>query len=702
MRFDALANLIGSADFATFREIARLALRARGYAEAHLTDGPRDGGQDIVVMTLPPNPTPIVVAVSVQQDWRRKLRDDARKAVGKTSHLLFISSRRMAQADFLTVADDLLRELSLTVDRMDQQTLAGLAVDRGLVPQILALFGIQTSPQARSQPPDLRRDAAYACAFFGVDAATFRKQALEHVVLAVLDQKGGEATRKQLTHDVCLTAGLANNQLHQARAAIDRLLQGAMVSGRNGSVALTEVARVRTNAARALREAGLTRLRGDVDRLLGDHLDDAAVRTSTVDAVMQDLGALLLAAGDAEAHALSRDRDRPIFDAAADKLRRLAMTLSASGLDATDSDELLVRLARAAADSDLGRHLLAGEVFLQLTSLGTSHLVRALGARADLIVALDASVAIPLACTLLHGATDARFFVAAEHLYRQCRQHGVDLLLPRPYLEEIAAHLLAAWDDYSDVVGTDADLRASKNAFVAHFTSLGMSLSTADERAANFAAYLEPFGLTVQRTGMAFRAARNAVMTHLARLLARYDIKTLDVSGAAAGARRDAEEDLAWSRRQQSRDRPDITVRHDADVLAWLRGGAEDPDRFQVLATWDRVLRELPRAPTGWEILDPVVLGDLLALAAPDAERPADLLSPVAVALAMSDEGARRGAAIWDALVQIERGRLSDADLLREAHAFKRDYLERTRGEPHARAIQEEWQRWLGRAADEP
>jgi hypothetical protein len=46
---------------------------------------------------MPPNPTPIAFQITVQRDWRAKLRDDARKIRNDLhlDRLMFISSRRI-------------------------------------------------------------------------------------------------------------------------------------------------------------------------------------------------------------------------------------------------------------------------------------------------------------------------------------------------------------------------------------------------------------------------------------------------------------------------------------------------------------------------------------------------------------------------------------------------------------------------------
>ena len=86
MRLDSLARLIEAADFGSFRELALACLALKGYREVTLTDGWADGGTDVRVFQLPPNPTPIAFQVTVEWEWKAKLHDDARKVKSRLAH----------------------------------------------------------------------------------------------------------------------------------------------------------------------------------------------------------------------------------------------------------------------------------------------------------------------------------------------------------------------------------------------------------------------------------------------------------------------------------------------------------------------------------------------------------------------------------------------------------------------------------------
>jgi hypothetical protein len=695
MRLDSLVRLIESADPTAFRELGLLCLERRGFAP-HLTDGPYDGGKDFSVYVAPPQQAPFAVQLSVERDWEKKLKADAARVKARLGiqQLLFVSSRRIPEASFQDVGDELSRTLGIIVQKMDAQAMASLAIARGFASRVLEILGIAVPPPSSRpfQRPDMRQDAAYACAFFGTEAQSFRKTTIEQTILAVVSPTGS-ARRDDVVQQVALTLGLALNQQGQIRSALDRMIQDGRLRGHNGTVTMDPDVLDGWRALRALQDQNRGELRREVEALLVRHSPGAPGLPAAVDALMEDLGALWLATAAASSQGLSGQGLPGIAqDPLSERLRHLHRTLDVLGLaEGMGRDGLLQELTRCATNSAFGKTLAAGELFLDLLGLRTPHLLRALGERQEMCVVLDTSVAIPLLCCLLYEPAAQRFFIAAQHAYDQTLAHGIRLVLPADYLEEVASHLIAALRDYGDVAGLDPDFRSSQNAFVAHYAAL----RHAGKAPMDFPTYLEGFGLFARHISGDFYAARDALMRDLRRLAVRYNIHTEPLASSEQG-RRWAEEHITRAQSDLDMERPRVLLQHDARTLGWLHDNEVDGDRAYVLCTWDRLLLGARRTETlGWDALDPVVLGDVLSLAAsPDDE--IKLVSPVVVALSLSEAEAERGAKVWDFLARTERERLHDATLRRAALAFKRDWMERAREEPRSKDMQAAWERWKG------
>jgi hypothetical protein len=666
----------------------------------------------------PPSTSAFAVQVSVEKDWEKKLRADAstaRRRLG-VENLLFISSRVMTPPRFRKVYDDVLGTLGVQVQKMDAQDIASLADEQGFIHEVLRKLGIDVPPAAPKpfQRPELRQDVAYACAFFGTDAQAFRKTVIENAVLAVISQAGGSAERSNIVDRAALSLGLTSNQRTQVTAAIDRMLQDGRLHGKNGVVALSASAMDNWTAVRALKDRERADLVVQVNAVLAPHVKGKATQKDAVEAVLADLGALWLDTGRTMSNALGATRDAASAvgalgatvlaqDPLRDRLHHLDATLDTLGIiEPQRRRELLRGLCTVAAGSAFGRALVAGEVFINLVSLSTPHVFRAFGGGKELRVVIDTSVAMPLLCSLLYDTAEQDFFIAAKHAYDQLVAHGASMVLPRDYLQEAASHLLDAHLLYREIVDLDPDLRSSKNAFVAHYVALR---AKSGDTAGQYGEYLAGFGVTEAMSRGDRDMARHTLMIRLEGLFKRYGILTEALATSPHSAKSAQEALLFAMKERNDLDRPPMLLRHDANTLGWLFDQASDPDAAYVICTWDKlhpIVRS--REEAEWDVLDPVALGDVLSLAATEGDE-VKIVSPIVVALALSAEGERRGAAVWDKLVEIEKEKFYDARLRRVARDFKHAWVEEVGKGKRSRSLQEAWERWkarhLGEAGDE-
>ncbi len=573
MKLDVLVRHIEAADPPSLRELALVCLEARGFAP-ELTDGPDDGGRDLRIFTLGGGRR-YAVQTLVERDWRAKLRRDALLAKEKlgVTDMLFVSSRRQPEVDFQAVQDEL-AGAGIAVQKMDSQGIASLLHARGLIPRALEVLGLwRDLPRPSAfERLDLRQEVSWAYVFFGVEPESFRRGVLERAILAVASRAGGSLAMDDVVDRVSLSLGLRPNQREQIRPAVDRLRQEGNVAGQNGTVRVTDGVLRENDALRVLRDRGREELVAALAEALRPWVRVDARRQTLAEQLMGDVGALLLDGARVTANALARGRWDESFTEARERTRRLADTLAAFGLDGDhDHRAALIAIADAVRRSTLGRHLLAGELFVNLLSLGTSQLVAAIAGRRRLRAVLDASVALPLLTGLLYEPVAQRYSVAAASAYAQLASHGVDVMVPADYVEEMASHLYDAWS-YRGLVADEPDLRASQNAFVSHFVGMGAKINRSDESAEqSFERYLEGFGFRASLTRADFVVAREVLQRHIEEALRRYNVRVerLPVdAGAIERVRREL--DGALEGRQQAPQgaarrgfRPDVLLRHD-------------------------------------------------------------------------------------------------------------------------------------------
>ena len=94
----------------------------------------------------------------------------------------------------------------------------------------------------------------------------------------------------------------------------------------------------------------------------------------------------------------------------------------------------------ALASSSVVRLRQYGETVDRIFATNSFDIYRALGRRTQIAMVLDASVAMPVLFGLAFGAAKSRYGVAALALRAACDAHGIRMVVPRAYLEEIAAH----------------------------------------------------------------------------------------------------------------------------------------------------------------------------------------------------------------------------------------------------------------------
>lgn len=675
MRFETLCNLVEAATPDQLRTLARLVLRLQGYAEALISDGPYDGGADLRLLTVRGDTLPLIVQTSVEKNWQNKLRGDAAKARTKLKleRMIFISSRRIPEATFLSVQAELIRTTGVSVTRIDNQSIASLIITHQALPEAMELLDISVTTTAPpAAPTDRRHDAAFAYAFFAPDATAFREAIRERCLMLALFHAGGELQRDELRTNAAQLLGMPADEADRLQADIDRLRQAGSLLGRNGVVKLSTAELHTLNALRILREQEEYELKGQLTALMNDvgmrPLDDA------VTAAQRGLGALLI----------RQSKNLDMLEHVQAQIRRLRIELRAYGLpDGQRGEALLTNMLECVRQSPLGRHLATGALYQSLTTMNREAFLRALDARSASLV-LDASVALPMFCALFQGSVRQRFFLVAEELHRRAQSLGFMLQLPRVWLEEMASHLLLALDYQGLATEDPGSLRMSKNAYVAYYASKAV-----DGQREDFSAFLDSFGLSpalARRALVDSRGARTQIEQSLRHQLAHYGIEIVDTPYQVTHLQqveRDwdwAMHDLGWDRR------PDILERHDKQVLAWLAG--IDPRHAPMLVTWDRRLKTVraPRSPGG--VLDPLAVCELLSLIH-DESMPVESLR--FSALMLTEVEAERSAAVFDALVEIEKSNLSDARLVRVAVDFKSSYLQRHHDTPDVQELTQEW-----------
>lgn len=672
MQLDSLVRVIKNLEFFQLRELTLRYLPMIGYSEPVLTDGWNDGGVDTrILQTRGLNP-PTVVQMSVQSKaWAAKVRADVDKArkLYDNPTFLYVTTIRVPESDWAPIATEY-RKKGVTLVKADCQALASVFFGHNATGEVLDIAGIkQAKAPTPSSLPSAGEQAAYAYLFMSEDASALRRSVLENAVLfAVLDCEV-PIKRADLPEGLGSALGLRANQFDLVDSMIDSLLTRGHLESDRGRLSVAGSRVDGLISTRRLRQAELADLGDALQREVDRKLPRARRGRPGPEALLAAVGPILLDSSKVVSTSLRHLEANTELPSLRDRLQKLYSLLEESGIvDSAVRDELISRLVSTVSAKPIMKAVFASEVFRSMIALDANHLAAALGGGQFPVIVLDASVAMPTLLSLIHRPVDDRMFVGAYRLYAQVSSHSYPLELPDDYLEECAAHLINAYENYRELVEDVDALATSKNAYVAHFVRLRMS---GDE--STFSDYLGDLGISesILRTGD-FQVRLRLVTRLLTKAFAQYAIEIVEVGMVKNEYYKDAVAELQDPERLGPA-RPAITTKHDARVMAWLD---ELPvESARVLCTWDRrFLNQLDPSRHTWIVVDPPVLSDLLALAAGGEDLP--LTSPLTLIEMLNADSEDSAAAVWDWLATNTKDSFSDAHLRREAKKFVATYVD--------------------------
>ncbi|WP_036261562.1 restriction endonuclease [Methylocapsa aurea] len=544
MYFSALKTAIQHLEEKRFYDVALMYLEQRGYQDLSIVDGAGDGGRDVVCSR-----GDLRIQLSVRKDWETKINDEALKTLeaGKR-HLIFVTNRPIgpeAEQKFLDTQYKGKGHIDLTI--ADLRRVSTALSRPGVIRRSYEMLGMAVPLELHADPKDI---AISTVLLFSQEARELRDEVIEANLRAQLLRRP-DTSETELIQQVA-TAIPGENVDRAAKSALTRLrIAGRVQKAANGlrlsegELLVMQAAETEFLAARKADVAALTEVTGleseAAERLLDIALE-LLVRNRDLDGqgpLETSLSSLL--AG----HGLSRKRSA-VYDA-------LAATATA-------------RLRQYGVTVD------------QIFSTNSFDIYRALGRRTDLCMVLDASVAMPVLFGLAFVEAKSRYGLAATALKRACDAHGIKMVVPRVYLNEMAAHgqgALERLEIYNSLpVEARETLRASENAYISHYTHIAETLRQKGDKL-DLKQFLGYFGISPGKS-------LNSIENRIESILDQQNIKII-----ADGA---YHQDIRNRIQEKRLYHPKRLIDHDAIVVTMLKD--MDQKGF-VLATWDKVIIDL-------------------------------------------------------------------------------------------------------------
>lgn len=529
-----------------FYDIALMYLERVGYKELSIVDGSGDGGRDVTCSR-----DDLRIQLSVREKWQVKINEEA--GITKNAglrHLIFVTNRFIspaAEQDFFERLYRFKGEVEVTIASL--RRIATALSSPGVINRTYERLGMAVGNEVQAEPKEI---AVSTVLMFSTEARELREEIIEANVRAQLLRQPGISEKALKDALSGLLPG--PNIDRDVTAALSRLRMAKRISGPANAIDLTP-------DAREVMEAAET-------ELLGAKAADIAMLVQVTGLSNEDANSLL----DIALELLIRSRDLNGVGPVEEQLRNF--------LAAHNLSRQRAKVYDALAATSSGKIRQYGQTIDRIFSANSFDIYRALGRRTTVQLVLDASVAMPVLFGLSFGSSRSRYGVAALALREACKAHGIAMVIPEAYLNEMAYHGLKGALDHVEIynalpVEAQSALKSSENAYLSHYAHIAKTLhSQGDEL--SLKDFLEHFGLV---PGRPLYRVENRIRT----LLDEFGIKVIP------NVRYDPQvhKKIVEAKPKENRR---IVIDHDACVVTMLKN---DESKGFVFATWDKALIEL-------------------------------------------------------------------------------------------------------------
>lgn len=622
MYLPAIKTAIQNLEEKKFYGVALMYLERLGYKELSVVDGAGDGGRDVTCSR-----DDLRIQLSVRKDWEKKINEEAAntKNAGRR-HLIYVTNRIInptAEQDFFERTYAYKGEVEVSI--ADLRRIATVLTRPGVISRSYELLGMAVPDEVHADPKEI---AVSSVLLFSAEARELREEIIEANVRAQLLRQPGMS--EKAVKDALIDILPGPNIERDASAALSRLRTAKRISGPASAVDLAPEVREMMEAAET--------------ELLAARMADIATLVEVTGLNADDAGELL----DIALELLIRSRDLNGAGPAEEQLRNFLASHQLSRRRAKIYDALA-----ATSSARIRQH---GQTLDRIFSTNSFDIYRALGRRTTVQLVLDASVAMPVLFGLSFGSSRSRYGVSALALRDACIAHGISMVVPNAYLNEMAYHGLVGALDFLEIYDAlpkeaQTSLKASGNAYLSHFAHISETLKAQGEDL-TLKEFLEHFGIV---GGRPLYKVENRIRT----ILDGFGIKVIEDKRYDQQIRNRIVEEKPLEYKK--------VVDHDAIVVTMLKN---DNTKGFVFATWDKILIDLVQDLTRVYADTPARVVDFLSMAGGqefEREESFELLSTL---LHIDEKPAAKLATLIDKIASVDMAYKLDR-IITEARAQK-------------------------------
>jgi hypothetical protein len=542
MYFSALRKMIGSVEETLFYDVAIFYLETQKYRELSIIDGTGDGGRDVSCSRKD-----LRIQLSVRRDWEKKINEEAFTTKSqKLHHLVYVTNKAItpqAEANFRASKFSLSGEVDVSIHDLNR---ISTALSRpGRIKRAYEMMGASISMSLHASPTDI---AISSILLFGQEASELRQEIIGANIKAWLLSNPGASEDVLVDEVVRVLPGA--DPTKAVTSAINRLRTSGHVVGSKSNMSLSENEAANMKAAQ--------------DEFLYARTIDINNIQEITKLSAEDADHLLTLATEI----LIRGNDFNGNDAATEEIRAFLANKKLTRNRAN--------IYKVLSACSIAKQFQYAKTVETVFATNTFDIYRALGNRTDITMVLDTSVALPMLFGLEFRVANSRYAVAASTLLEVCRAHGFKIIVPRPYVNEMASHGLRAIE-FIEIYENLPDelkpvLRGSGNAFLSHFSHIQEAVEQSGNEI-SLLAFLRAFGI---RKDASLRQVENKMIS----LLESHSINIAMNSYYDQDVRRQIAD-------KKNPYESKYILDHDAAVCTTL---INESEKGYIFATWDKVL----------------------------------------------------------------------------------------------------------------
>ncbi len=562
-------------------------------------DGAGDGGSDLrCFVTAKEQKVWASTATQVtitKKSWKQKAKDDAEKSVKdlRATQYYFLTSLAHQSGELRRLETEIFSEVGIPAVCLGANEIAGIVHDEDLVREFAEVIELQLDIPLQNRP-DRQEMLLHAFAALSDEKREFREAIYDDALMVTAFEAPSGIARPLLVQTTAELLGLTTVALHLLDKRVDSLLAKRRLKPKEGAIELSENDRFDLQVSAGMYVSELRSLASAQEQILNElgvtswsveRSEETAVLLSRM-FVQNQLKVAEQASLPMTKMGFSKQLGNPKTE--------LQTLLRQSGLSAEKAEDAIRELVMLGSSRPLIQKLTRAVTYLASEGRSITQACRALGASTwrDVLITLDASVAIPYLCSSLFEPTEGRFAFGVNECLKTLRKLGARLVMPYFYINEVAAHLLLALNT------PDGDQYAkaaehSKNGFVSHYFQLKNHGKRIPDSLTAFVAVFSK--LAVLGNGDRSEKAKS-IMPDIQSSLRDYGVEFESIETFKHGSvgyqayRKPAEEFFDHHMNQQLRNRRQNLINHDVSVLAFAKKSVAEFGQARMCLTWDRIM----------------------------------------------------------------------------------------------------------------